>query len=129
MKAAILLMVAMMGMNAHAIEFKSPGPDPAVLVFNSNSPDDGYYLKAFNTGSKTELRLYDNVYSLYVSSGALVSVVSITPEERSRLSAVILATSKNCPLKITFNRATGVILKVESACDPLARLDVQDNEG
>ena len=58
-----------------------------------------------------------------------MSKVVIGNEEAMKLYSMMKATNKNCPLVISFNRTSGVILKAALACDPLARLEVQSNEG
>ena len=61
--------------------------------------------------------------------GSYLPEVRITSVEVAKLDQYSLAFSPTCPVTITFDRDTGVISKAKLECDPLALLDLQNNEG
>lgn len=131
MKIALILLTAIIGIQAHAIDFKGPTSNPLSLTLTRVDSVDERYESACEKNRPACLRVDVSgpSYNIYTATGGNLPHVSLSHDEAVKLLNDMNAVSPACPLKIDFDRTTGVILKATIGCDPLALREVQPNEG
>ena len=135
-KIMFMILIAVVGTNAKAIDFEATNPvDPIKFSVTDSNDSSRLYERDSKTNTLRQRVFlgWENheirSYVIFNSSGTSMGRQEITSEEGRMIRLFAGSISSSCPLEFTVDRNTGKIIKIKSACDPLANLETGNNRG